>query len=600
MSHEDRLRAAFDDLDRRVGEVPHRNWSPARRPRFVAALAGAAAVLVVIGGAALFQLLPGEPPTSAPPLTQPTTATTLPPSTTGTTQPPTTTQPGGTSRYRVDTDKVAADTDDPYLNVRYDPSAESPIVAKLPPTYTGLVRAGEITTESDGGEWMRVSLKDPVQILNTETTDDTVVYGWVNTAFVEPLPEGLPVTLAEVPACTGESTGISKPNGSRPPDNIYALESGFVAKDCLRIVLSFGTGPASFDWISTGAEAGPADYLPAVAEYQSRSPYTLDLGDVTSVNPTATDTLDGVYIVRTADLTVQMWVPLPVTGSTVSAFNERGIVVIDLQLDAEGTPPAEALVTLTQQPLISNGSISVTGVTRAFEANLGARIEDENGNPVEALYSGSTFLGTIRTDGYAIQTIDWTEAWAPFALQAEGLEPGDYTLVLDAQGGADDPETLDIPFTIGIGTEESPTEPSATANTAAAQVVGFAQGGSPPTFSETVTIRLGQKAVVSRSRSQMETRQGWVIEAEGFNGYTGPFDILGIIAQRPFVRVSDGVQPRCAGPAIDYWPAAILAYPPVNLEPIGIDSCLQWYRVSLVLGSDDPLIGEVVLDLWEP
>ncbi len=600
MNPEDRIRAAFSELRDRVPDQPTRPMHPAGVRRLVPALAGIATVAVI--GLLAWQILPGERPvtgpsteTSSPSSTTPATGAT--PTTGG---PVTTTQPvgGEVTRYRVDTEKVLADTSDPYLNLRYDPSADSPIVAKLPPTYTGLVRAGEITAGPDGGEWMRVSLKDPVQILNTETTEDAVVYGWVNTAFVEPLPEGLPVTLAEIPACTGETTGITEPAGSRPPENVYALESGLVAEDCLRIVLTFGTGPASFDWLSTAAEAGPANYLPTIQELQSRQPYTLDLRDIAAVNPTATDTPDGVYIVRTADLTVQMWAPLPVTESTVWGLNERGIVVVDLRLDTEATPPAGALVTLTRPPLISNGSISVTGITRAFEANLGVVIEDENGNPVEALYSGSTFLGTIRSEGYAIQTIDWTEAWAPFAVQAEGLEPGDYTLVLDAQGGADDPVTLDIPFT--ITTPGDPADPpGARANQTAIGMVGFGQGGMAPRFDETVDIRLGDTKTVTRSGADLANRVGWVIETDFFAGYSGPFDILAIIADPPFVRVTEGVQPRCAGAAIDYWSGVTLAGPPINLEPVGIDSCLQWYRVSLVLTPDDA-ISEVVLDLWEP
>lgn len=601
MNPEDRIRAAFSELRHRVPDQPTRPPHQAGARRLVPALTGIATVAVI--GLLAWQILPGERPVTGS-STEPTSVTTpgveSTTSTVGTTTTETTQPIGGeATRYRVDTEKVLADTSDPYLNVRHGPGTANDLLAKLPATYTGLAWTGDQETTADGAVWYRVELLDPVKINPAEPLEGANPTGWVNSAFLVPLPEGLPVTLAELPACTGENTGITEPAGSRPPENVYALESALVAEDCLRIVLTFGAGDAAYDWLSASDEIGPADYLPTIQEIQSRAPYILTLGDIAAVNPTATETPDGVYIVRASDFSVQMWAPLPVTESTVWGLNERGIVVIDLRLDLESIPPAGSGVALIQQPLISNGSISVTGVTRAFEANLGVQVYDGSG-PVEAVFSGSTYLGTLRTGTYAVQTLDWTEAWAPFAVQVEGLVPGEYILELNAQGGADDPDTLDIPFE--ITDTGSPAEPpSERANQVAGALVGFAQGGSAPRLADTVTIRLGNTHTVTRSGADLANRRGWVVEADEFSGYSGPFDILRIIADQPFVKVSDHrVRPRCAAPAIDYWPAATLAYPPVNLDPVGIDSCLQWYGVSLLLGDADGTITEVVLDLWEP
>lgn len=597
MSHEDRLKAAFDDLERRVGEVPHRSWNPGRRPRLVAALAGAAAVVVVIGGVALFQLLPGEPPTSAPPLTQPTTVTTVPPSTSGTIQAPPSTQPGSFNRYRVDTEKVAADTDDPFLNVRWAAGAGSELLAKLPPGYRGLAWTGATEATKDGATWYEVELLHPVAGVNPpEPLEGRYPRGWVNAAYLLPLPDGLSVGTAELAPCPAEGeSGLA----DGPSDaHVYSLETARVADGCTRIVVGFGGGTLGFTWDDPSMEGvAPLDRVPAWNTVQEPWPLVIDLPATARVWPGATDD-DGVYVARSASLALQLVSLLPSDRTTIRSFD--GWLVIDLEGGSQALPLSGAGIQLTASPLVGAGSVELVGIARPFEANLGVTLADSEGNPVTAVWSGSSFLGTIADDSYAVMTNDWTEAWGQFALRADGLEPGDYVISLSGDGGSDNPRTLKIPFTVDLAAEVTPTEPSAPASTAAAQVVGFAQGGSAPLFSDTVTIRLGAKAVVSRSRAQMETRQGWVIEAEEFNGYVGPFDILGIIANRPFVRVSEGVQPRCAGPAIDYWPAAILVYPPVNLEPIGIDSCLQWYRVSLVLGAADPLISEIVLDLWEP
>ncbi len=88
-----------------------------------------------------------------------------------------------------------------------------------------------------------------------------------------------------------------------------------------------------------------------------------------------------------------------------------------------------------------------------------------------------------------------------------------------------------------------------------------------------------------------------MIDAEVFNAWSGPFDLLEPLRTRPHVRVTEGSIAHCAAPPIDWWPGE--SPEQVNLEPVGIDSCLEWYAVSLRVDGSGR-ISEVVLDLWEP
>ncbi len=594
MSHEDRLRAAFDDLDRRVGEVPHRNWNLARRPRFVAALAGAAAVLVVIGGAALFQFLPGEPPTSAPPLTQPTTATTLAPSTTGTTQAPATTQPGGTSRYRVDTDKVAADTDDPYLNVRWAPGAANDLLAKLPPNYRGLSWAGRSEVTEDGATWYEVELLHPVAgVQPAEPLEGSLPRGWVNAAYLLPLPDGLSVGTAELEPCPVE--GESAATGGSSEAHISSLEAGPVDDNCTRIVIGFSGGTPGFGWEDPMEGVAPLDRVPAWSTVQEPWPLIIDLPATARVWPGATDQ-EGVYVARSSSLALQLVSLLPSDRTTVRSYG--GWLVIDLEDGSQVTPPADGLVALTGEPMVGFGSITVNGLARPFEANLGVSVIDGAGNRVEAVYSGSSFFGTIRAEQYAVQTYDWTEAWAPFSVEVTDLPPGRYTLKLDPEGGSDTPRTLDIPFEISEA-GEAPELPGEAANQIALALGGFGSGGTAPNFADQVIVRLGNQERLTLSATEADDPGNWVIEADGFNGWSGPFKPLEILAGRPFRRVTTGTVDHCASPPVEFWPGETITPAPIHLEPIGIDSCLQWFDV-VIRADTRGRIQEVVLDLWEP
>lgn len=611
MNADDRTRRAFDDLGRRAEHVdPHlalrrlsRSERTATPRRWVWALAGAAVVVAVVGGVAFLDLLPGTPDDDRQ-FVDTTTSTTTPTSTTvpvtvstTTTGPTTTTTETVTeiTRFRVNTALVAADVNDPFLNVRRSPGSSSPIVAKLPPTYSGVRWLGDAETATDGGTWYLVELLDPAPIFDlAEPLHGGNPVGFVNAAYIEQLPEGISVTRSDLPPCSG---GTDYAGGSGGDAHISSLEVADMGNDCTRIVVGFSTGQSSFAWEDVPDHLGPVVGLPTWTQVQSPYPSIVGFPTTTSVWSQATD-VDDVYVVRSPDGTLDLVSMVPAEDVLIRQLPDRGALVIDLRGGARSTPPAGANVALMRDVTVA-GMLDVTGIARPFEANLEIEIRNAQGAQVEAVYSGSSFFGTIRTGRYAVQTNDWTEAWGRFSVRAEGLPTGDYTLLLGGQGGPDPARWLEVPFTITEAGEE-PTIPSTEANDIARRFLAFALGSSDtPPFADTVELRLGDQIAVTRTRAQLTDHPSWVIDSEGFNAWSGPFDILRFVADQPNVRISEGQIRHCASPAIDWWPGAELVRPQINLEPVGIDSCIQWYAVTLRV-NEAGVIQEVILDLWEP
>ncbi|MDH3303081.1 MAG: Gmad2 immunoglobulin-like domain-containing protein [Acidimicrobiia bacterium] len=504
------------------------------------------------------------------------------------------------ARFRVDTAKVAADTSDPFLNVRRAPDAGAELLAKLPPTYRGVVLTGESATADDGATWFQVRLIDPVRVNLGEPLHGGQPVGWVNAAFLIPLEDGLAVGTDEVPACAFLPEESGTFGGLAGSGYVYALESRTFGDDCLRVVVTLSAGSNPFLWEEVPAGTGPAGALPdAFVSSSGGNGVTLELGDnIASAWPSATETDDGVYIARSTDGTVDLVTPVPVGRVGVTPLADSGILVIDMEV-AGDAPQTGRFVALTDQPAVGAGTVTVTGLARPFEANLGVSIVDDDGQPVAALYSGSAALGTLRSTEYGVQTTDWTEAWGRFAVTAADLQPGSYTMLLDGEGGVETPTRTAVPFTITEPPTSSTGEPDADDQAAAQALVRFAQGG-PVTdlgLAAEVTLGLGLDHQETFTRAQLANRDNWVIDVDEFDGFVGPFDILERLADGR-VTFSSGPIPHCAGPPLD-WPTEWDALSQVNIEPVGVDSCIAWYGVSLFRNNNGE-VEVVVLDLYGP
>ncbi len=606
MKPDDRIRAAYRRLaDRVAAEVdPAQGLAriTRRRRKLRPALAAAALVAVLIGGVALVGLLPGREPApdgvARPAVPSTTTSVTTPQ--TDTSVSTTATEPGPRSPsntatlFRVDTERVAADTSDPFLNVRVDPDPDAPILAKLPPAYSGIRRLGDTATTPSGSVWYLVELEDPVPLEAESRRNIASVTGWVNSAFLVPLPEDVEVTAAELAPCEGGSDFAR--TGATTPMHVSSLRMGEVAAGCTRIVVGFSTGEAAADWIDVAPGTAPATAPPSWQEAQAPWPLVVRFPDTTSVWPDAAG-LAGAYLVRQPDRSLSLVVTRPADEVWIRTAPGRGLLVIDLRDSARPQPPARELVALLREPRVGSGRVEAAGVARPFEANLEVWVEDETGTPVEAVFSGSPWLGTRRTADYAVPTIDWLEAWAPFALRVDGLAPGRYHLVFDGNG--DGSGLLRVPFTIDRAGDPPPV-PSDEANEVARRLIAFAGGGDPPALANEVVLRLADQTSVTRSAAELSDPSRWVVDTAGFAGRDGPIDLLEGLRDWPNLAVSEQrLSPRCGGEPVDWWPYQTLPRLPVVLTPVATESCLEWYSLS-VLADGAGTITTVVLDLYEP
>lgn len=596
MNPDDRLRRAFDDLRQQAQTQisPRAGLEQTTRPRRwvgVPALAAALSVLILIGGAAMLDLLPGNP-VEPPVLSQPdapiqTTPATDPAKSNGESAPvtaPATSDPddivstpvdGGPTApmYRVDTDAVRADTGDPFLNVRVDPDPDADLVVALPPTYSGVVPTGEVVELTSGSSWWEVELRHPVGL------DDLYAekkVGWVNARFLLPLPEGVPVTLEDVPGCRGESLEFSDGAGTSQPSTVTSVDVARIGPTCVRYVVGFGT------------DAGPANHIPPYSLTFSGRPIMLSLG---SVAPGATGT-GGLFVTRAYDGSVTLLVP----GADVASITpvpDRGFLVVDVR-PSNSAPPSNDLVALTSDPLIGGGIVSVTGVARPFEANLVARVETATGEPIEAVHAGSVG-GTVSATEAGYWTTDWTEAWGRFVVEVSGIPVGDFVLILDpgTENGADE---LRVPFSMAETGEVS--VPSASANLTGMDFATFASDPSQLDqipLADRVTVGLVEGPTQVLDRQALADPASWVLDVDEYRGRVGTTEVLR--AARQPVRISDGVIPHCAAPPAAL-PNPLAGLDQVNLEPIGVDSCLDWFSISLFLDGDE-IVG-VLFDLWEP
>jgi hypothetical protein len=583
MSNDDRLRRAFEELEQRTESVDPR-FSLQRLPRpserrgWIPALAGAGAVLAVIGVVAVSGLLSGSE-TDVVDTTVPETSTLLPEtSTTATVVVETTTTMVPTEASPdLPTHSVVGVADDDVLNVRVDPGADADLLAELPPDYRGIRAIDNVEIVTDGGEWRQVVLLDPVRLIGLEEPlHGAPITGWVNSAFLEPHDPSAPERLP----CGGQMTSTIEATGT-DPDHVYAIRQ-FGLGGCIRTVVTFGQNfdeaRPLYDRFST--DVRPAG-IPNIHWEQVNGVAVLILEDVPYAWATESGSFESsaALVGRWTDGSLAIFLTIP--GTTSVQVSDTGDLIIDVTPFGM-TPLAGNGLHILGEPVAGpGGTIEVWGLARPFEANIGTILLDSTGGPP-----------AVEAPPF-VMTTDWTEAWGLFQYRAHGLAPGTYRLSLVAEGGVEGIE-FSVPFEI----PNRDVDETVTADDLAILdgIHAEARGAGPGlAFADDVTIHLG--VAHEASLSDPDTGAGWTIDVEGWNGYAGPFDVLGPLRSEAGITIpSAGPVPHCAGPPLDVpWDSARQ----LTIQPAGVSSCLEWYAVSVFLNGAGE-IERVMLDLWEP
>lgn len=587
MNSDDRLRQAFDDLQQRTESVDPQfslqrmSRSSTERRAWVPALAGAAVVLTVIGGVAVAGLLSGPETDDVVATTVPSDSTTLiPDSTTTSVDEPvsTTTTVPPTSSNVLPTHRVTGVAGDDVLNVRKEPGADGELLAELAPDYRGIRLFDNVAIVEDGGEWQQVMLLDPVRLIGLEEPlHGAPITGWVNAAFIEPHDP----SMSDAFPCGGQMTSAIEATGT-DPDHVYAIRQ-FGLGGCIRTVVTFGQNfdeqRPLYDRIST--DVLPAG-IPDIRWEQVNGVAVLILEDVPYAWATESNTHESsaALVGRWTDGSLAIFLTIP--GATSIQVSDTGDLVIDVTPFENPGLAGNGFHILGEPVAGPGGTIEVWGLARPFEANIGTTILDTDGDQVEG--AGPDF----------VMTTDWSEAWGLFQYRALGLEPGAHVLRLTQQGGDEDIE-FDVPFMVPERDAEDTVTTTDLAVTDALRAEARGEEVGLP-FAEDVTISLGTDHEVSLSDPL--AGNGWTIDVEEWNGYAGPFDVLGPLRNEVGITTTSvGPQPHCAGPPLDVpWDDAARQ---LTIQPAGISSCLEWYAISLFL-NDASEIEHVMLDLWEP
>lgn len=135
--------------------------------------------------------------------------------------------------------------------------------------------------------------------------------------------------------------------------------------------------------------------------------------------------------------------------------------------------------------------------------------------------------------------------------------------------------------------------------------VEFAQTGTAESFSQlpladSVDLGLGPQIELTVEADDLQSPSSWVIDAELFRAYVGPFSALMLLEQADDFVVRVGPHPHCVSspqPA----PKGLDDHTRLSIQPSddSIDSCLKWWTVDFFVGPSG-LVEAITLDVYEP
>lgn len=160
---------------------------------------------------------------------------------------------------------------------------------------------------------------------------------------------------------------------------------------------------------------------------------------------------------------------------------------------------------------------------------------------------------------------------------------------------------------LATGHEDLGPEAEAAADDLAARLLALALDPGAASladipFAGTVMLGLGDREPVAVDRADLVDPATWMLETDGYAAREGPVSALELLASAPGPLDATLRPAGCAqlGFPIDETPDALDGYDDVFIQPTAIDTCLDWFAVTVY---SHPLSGEVagvVVSLWAP
>lgn len=340
------------------------------------------------------------------------------------------------------THRVANVPSDDVLNARRTPGAGAPLVAELDPAYSTFRFTGETVEASDGGTWMKIVLSDPAVQLVYGREPFEVPWGWVNSAYTEPIAEFTPIGGGCVPV------GQPQPHVGDPSStydrliDLLLLEFEECSQLTVTLAESDGTDHLGVTLPDIGVESIP-DGLRLVIE-PPESGWLQVLWPATEL---LTADLE-VFVVHGTDN--EVWIDIYGAGDAdIFYLDTQGQIVVSLATFGEPLPDRNGSIVATPAVESSAGFWTISGYARPFEANLSASVRDANDDVLAVPVAGPT-VNVFGPGAFSVMTYDWSETWGwyEFTVDMSGLPTGAYVVRLADTGGNEDGPVVDVPIVI--------------------------------------------------------------------------------------------------------------------------------------------------------
>lgn len=411
--------------------------------------------------------------------------------------------------------------------------------------------------------------------------------------------------FSTAPACAGEgSVEALTPNvNQNDADHIFQIREYELADGCLRIVITFGTDfddsgiAPRYDMI--GTDMRPVGNIPAFEIQRVQNTTLIRLKGIDHawttqssnvISEVLNDEAVDAFAVRRSDGAIDVYIPVIGWPQATITNPATGQLIVDITK----TGPERRLRTGSGIHLIGDsvftagGTLEFMGLARPFEATVGIEIRQ---------------AGEVVVDDSAMTT-DWTEAWGLFRYRAVGLDAEQHVTVTITHDSGPETATLTFEYQSELDTFQ-PTDQQLVDQSdleVTDALIDFAQGSvafEELSFANKVILGLGNTELLTADRSDLASASAWIIQHAEFAESTGPFDILGPLrTEAGITQVNVGPRPHCAGPPLDFgleWDQGRH----LVIEPTGIDTCLMWYAIHLLL-NDRGQIQAVTLDLFGP
>lgn len=121
---------------------------------------------------------------------------------------------------------------------------------------------------------------------------------------------------------------------------------------------------------------------------------------------------------------------------------------------------------------------------------------------------------------------------------------------------------------------------------------------SLPLSPDGIVMSLGIVEERLHTAAQLADPTNWSFDSEGFRGRTGMFSALDVLSNAGETEIVAGTHNHCASPPAAV-PEALRAARHLSIQPVGIDSCIDWWTVGIYLDDGGDVTG-IVFDTWEP